>query len=103
MAEGTVLLIDGDARRRRKLRSALERRGYAVLAEAGSVPEVVNAVASLRTVPSTVMVGATLGTDASRIARLTKRTWPKAMVIEEMAAAAVPTPVEGGLRSAAGA
>ncbi len=84
MDTGTILLIDGSAERRRLLRSALERRGYVIAGEAGTVPEVIDAVATCDAVPATVLVGSEVGGRlASPIASLVKRMWPKATVIQE--------------------
>ena len=81
----TVLIIDSDAGRRDMLRSAIERRGLEVAGEAGSITEVIDAVASLDRAPQTVLVGAQVaGAESSRVARLIKRTWPKATVVHEM-------------------
>lgn len=80
----TVLLIDGRPERRRALRHALERRGHVIAGEAGSVAELVQAVAGLSASPSTILVGSALADrPVQGIAELLKRTWPKATVIEE--------------------
>jgi ActR/RegA family two-component response regulator len=80
----TVLLIDASDDRRGLLRRALERRGCVISAEAGSVPELITAIAGLEQMPSTVLVGAKVrGASSSRVARLLKRTWPDATIIQE--------------------
>jgi DNA-binding response OmpR family regulator len=85
MEMGTVLLIERDADRRGLLRRALERRGYRVAGEAGTVAEVIDAVAGMNAAPTTVLVGAGLDDgDVAPLARIIKRTWPQAQVIEEM-------------------
>lgn len=82
--QDTVLLIDGSTDRRRLLRAALERRGCVVAGEAGSVSEMVDVIAHLHAAPSTVLVGSSVtGASSERIARLLKRTWPGATVIQE--------------------
>lgn len=82
----TVLLIDASADRRQLLRQALERRGCEIAGEAGSLPEMIEMIADLPTVPGTVLVGARVrGTSAKRVARLLKKTWPAATVIQETA------------------
>lgn len=81
----TVLLIDADADRRRSIRSALEARGMDVTGEAGSIAEVIGAVAALDHAPTTILIGARVaGADSNRVARLIKRTWPRATVVHEM-------------------
>ena len=96
---GTVLLIEGSAERRALLRRALEGRGFVVSAEAGSVPEVISAVAELEFSPETVLVGT--GVQGTQVAKLIKRTWPKATVVREMEPSEAPIAVSGGLRTAA--
>lgn len=80
----TVLLIDGSPDRRRLLRLAMERRGFSVSGEAGSMREVVDAVGGLEAAPDTILVGASLDGDSTQLARLLKRAWPKAQVLEEV-------------------
>ena len=103
MQQATVLLVDASAERRGFLRSALENRGWAVTGEAGSIAELINACADLESAPATVLVGADIhGATSMQVARMIKRTWPKAAVVREMKAEerAVHAPV---LRLAAGA
>ncbi|HVL82342.1 MAG TPA: hypothetical protein VM840_12210 [Actinomycetota bacterium] len=81
----TVLLIDSDLERRSAMKRAIERRGMTVTGEAGSIAEVITAVASLDRAPDTVLVGAgVVGARSARVARLLKRTWPRATVVHEM-------------------
>ncbi|HVE91047.1 MAG TPA: hypothetical protein VNE62_01925 [Actinomycetota bacterium] len=85
MQQATVLLVDASAERRGFLRSALENRGWAVTGEAGNIAELINACAELDSAPATVLVGATFdGTSSVQVARMIKRTWPKATVVREM-------------------
>lgn len=80
----TVLLVDASPERRRSLRRAMERRGFAISGEAGSVVEVIDAVGDLDAAPDAILVGAGIDGDSTRLARLLKKTWPKTQVIEEL-------------------
>lgn len=80
-----ILIIDADTDRRAGLRAALERRGATITGEASCIADVINAVANLEEAPTTVLVGREIvGASSARVARLMKRTWPKAVVIHEM-------------------